>query len=64
MTMRYDGSLYWHLGKRVPWTQQVSDNREYARAMEQLGFTTAWSAEHHVARRLVGRYPQQRHDLP
>lgn len=46
--MRFDGSLFWHPGVPTPWDKQVEENREYAKLMEHLGFTTAWSCEHHL----------------
>ena len=47
--MRFDSSVYWHIGEIVPWHQQVQEYREYGKALEDLGFTTAWVAEHHLA---------------
>ncbi len=47
--MRFDSSMYWHIGELVPWHQQVQEYREYGKALEELGFTTAWVAEHHLA---------------
>ena len=47
--MRFDSSIYWHIGELVPWHQQVQEYREYGKALEELGFTTAWVAEHHLA---------------
>ena len=46
--MRFDGSLFWHPGVPTPWDKQVEENREYAKLMEHVGFTTAWSCEHHL----------------
>ena len=47
--MRFDSSIFWHIGELVPWHQQVQEYREYGKALEDLGFTTAWVAEHHLA---------------
>jgi alkanesulfonate monooxygenase SsuD/methylene tetrahydromethanopterin reductase-like flavin-dependent oxidoreductase (luciferase family) len=46
--MRFDASLFWHPFVPIPWPTQVAENREYAQALEQLGFSTAWSCEHHL----------------
>ena len=45
--MRFDSSLFWHHWGRVPWQQQIDENRIYVRALEDLGFTTVWVCEHH-----------------
>ena len=45
--MRFDSSLFWHHWDRVPWQQQIQENRTYAQALEQLGFSAAWVCEHH-----------------
>ena len=45
--MRFDSSLFWHHWGRVPWQQQIQENRTYVQALEQLGFVTAWVCEHH-----------------
>ena len=46
--MRFDSSLFWHHWGRVPWQQQLEENRVYVRALEDLGFVTAWVCEHHL----------------
>ena len=46
--MRFDSSIFWHTKKVIPWHIQVDEYREYGRALEALGFTTAWVAEHHL----------------
>ena len=46
--MRFDSSIFWHHWDVVPWQQQLGENRVYARALEQLGFVTAWVCEHHL----------------
>ena len=46
--MRFDSSIFWHVGEVVPWHQQVQEYREYGKALEALGFTGAWVAEHHL----------------
>jgi len=45
--MRFDSSLFWHHWGRIPWQQQIEENRIYVRALEQLGFKAAWVCEHH-----------------
>tara|TARA_Y100000588_G_scaffold374048_1_gene448661 strand:+ start:131 stop:1273 length:1143 start_codon:yes stop_codon:yes gene_type:complete len=45
--MRFDSSLFWHHWGRVPWQQQLEENRIYAKALEELGFEAAWVCEHH-----------------
>ncbi len=45
--MRFDSSLFWHHWDRIPWQQQIEENRIYVRALEQLGFKAAWVCEHH-----------------
>lgn len=45
--MRFDSSIFWHHWGRVPWQQQLNENRLYVQALEQLGFTAAWVCEHH-----------------
>ena len=47
--MRFDSSIYWHTGEVIPWHKQVQEYREFTIALEDLGFTTAWVAEHHLA---------------
>ena len=47
--MRFDSSIYWHTGEVVPWHQQVQEYREFVTSLEELGFVTAWVAEHHLA---------------
>ena len=46
--MRFDSSIFWHTKQVIPWHIQVDEYREYGRALEALGFTTAWVAEHHL----------------
>ena len=54
--MRFDSSIYWHTKKVIPWHIQVDEYREYSRALEDLGFETAWVAEHHLWQR-TGSFP-------
>src|SRR5262252_4627826 len=55
--MRFDASMFWHHLKPIPWYQQVEQSRTWCRALEELGFTAAWSSEHHFGAGLATASP-------
>jgi alkanesulfonate monooxygenase SsuD/methylene tetrahydromethanopterin reductase-like flavin-dependent oxidoreductase (luciferase family) len=55
--MRFDASMFWHHYRAVPWHQQVDQSRTWCKALEGLGFTAAWSSEHHFGASTSGSPP-------
>jgi alkanesulfonate monooxygenase SsuD/methylene tetrahydromethanopterin reductase-like flavin-dependent oxidoreductase (luciferase family) len=52
--MRFDSSIFWNHLEVVPWSQQVGQARAWTQALEALGFTGAWSSEHHFMHGVLG----------
>lgn len=55
--MRFDASIFWNHLKVVPWHEQVDQCRTWTQALESLGFTGAWSSEHHFMPGVHGSPP-------
>ena len=49
MTMRFDNTLYCHVGEVYPWEKLVDELREQIQFSDQAGFTGVWMAEHHFS---------------
>lgn len=47
--MRFDSTVYYHVGKAYPWEKLVDEMHEEVKLLDQAGFTGAWLAEHHFA---------------
>ena len=47
--MRFDTTLYYHVGDEYSWPQLFEEMRETVELIEELGFTGVWLAEHHFA---------------
>ena len=47
--MRFDTTLYTHVGEAYPWEKLINDAEEQVKFADQAGFTTFWMAEHHFA---------------
>ena len=47
--MRFDTTLYYHVGDDYSWPMLFDEMREPVELVEELGFTGIWLAEHHFA---------------
>ena len=47
--MRFDTTLYYHVGDDYDWGTLFAEMRETVQLLEQLGFTGVWLAEHHFS---------------
>ena len=47
--MRFDITLYTHVGETYPWEKIVDEAETQVKFADQAGFTTFWMAEHHFA---------------
>ena len=47
--MRFDTTLYYHVGEAYSWPKLFKEMRETAVLLEELGYTGVWLAEHHFA---------------
>ena len=45
--MRFDSTIYSHVGEKYPVDKIVDEIREIAKLLDEAGFTTVWIAEHH-----------------
>ena len=45
--MRFDSTLYYHVGELYPWERLEDEMCEEVKLMDQAGFTGIWLAEHH-----------------
>ena len=47
--MRFDNTLYCHVGEVYPWEKLVDELRQQIQFSDQAGFTGVWMAEHHFS---------------
>ena len=47
--MRFDSTLYYHVGDDYSWPKLFGEMRETVELLDQLAFDGVWLAEHHFA---------------
>ena len=47
--MRFDSTLFYHVGEPFDWSQLMDEMRETVTLLDELGYTGVWLAEHHFA---------------